>query len=307
MIHARAPRSRSWLGCLNNYSNAELEQLKAHECRYMALGFHVGLKSGLPHVHIDVEYKTMKTRPKFNARIHWEPRRGTLKQALDYLNKEDKLEERGDRPRLNTSIATNFEDMYEDAKKGLVHPECMMYARFQNYFDNLANAAIPPDKFRGELDTKNLWIWGDTGTGKSGLVFDCCVAENAPLYRKRKNKWWDGYIDQPYVLIEDVDENDCKFLGSMLKEWSDRYQFLGEYKGHTRVILPTFRLIVTSNHSPEECIENRRDLEAILRRFEVYHDTKRSPSVAAPPRPANPTPPCSQTYESETELASSWH
>jgi len=45
--------------------------------------------------------------------------------------------------------------------------------------------------------------------------------------------------------------------------------------------------------------------------FEVYHDTKRSPPVAAPPRPANPTPPCSQTYESQTEeaanISSSWN
>ena len=59
-------KSRSWLGCLNNYSNAELDQLKAHECWYMALGFHVGLNSHIPHVHIDVEYKSDRVRPKFN-------------------------------------------------------------------------------------------------------------------------------------------------------------------------------------------------------------------------------------------------
>ena len=249
----------------------------------MALGFHVGLKSGLPHVHIDVEYKTMKARPVFNSRIHWEPRRGTLKQALDYLNKEEKLEERGDRPRLNTSIATNFEEMYEDAKKGVVHPECMMYARYQNYFDNLANAAILPEKFRGELDTKNLWIWGERGTGKSNLPFDAAVAEGATIYRKRKNKWWDGYVDQKYVVIEDIEPDDCRYIGSMIKEWADRHQFLGEYKGHTKLILPMFRFIVTSNHSPEECYSNPEDLEAVLRRFEVFHLTKRSPSRGCSP------------------------
>ena len=81
MIPARAPRSRSWLGCLNNYTTLELEQLKAHDCRYMALGFHVGNKSKIPHVHIDIEYRTMKGRPTFNKRIHWEQRRGTLQQA----------------------------------------------------------------------------------------------------------------------------------------------------------------------------------------------------------------------------------
>lgn len=109
--------SRSWLGCLNNYSNAELEQLKAHECRYMALGFHVGLKSKLPHVHIEVEYKSARARPHFNSRIHWEKRRGTLKQALDYLNKEDKLEERGDRPRLEANVRLAFEEIFMMQKR----------------------------------------------------------------------------------------------------------------------------------------------------------------------------------------------
>ena len=60
------------IGTLNNYTVQELEQLRTHECRYMALGFHVGLKSHLPHVHILIEYKNAKVRPIFNKRIHWE-------------------------------------------------------------------------------------------------------------------------------------------------------------------------------------------------------------------------------------------
>ena len=230
-------------------------------------------------------------------------RRGTLKQALDYLNKEDKLEERGDRPRLDSKIATSFAEMYQDATKGIIHPDQELYARYQNYFDNAANAAALPEKFRGELDTKNLWIWGERGSGKSNLPFDAAVAEGASIYRKRKNKWWDGYVNQKYVVIEDIEPNDCRYIGSMLKEWADRHQFLGEYKGHTKLILPTFRLIVTSNHSPEECYSNPEDLEAILRRFEVYHHTKRPNQVAAPPRPANPTPVRSVTYESPSAEA----
>jgi len=266
-----ACRVRSWLGCLNNYTNAELDELKAHECRYMALGFHVGLKSHLPHVHILVEYKNAKTMPRFNKRIHWEKRRGTLKQALDYLNKEDKLEERGDRPRMDNKITSTVEEHYNDALQGIVHPESAIYIRYRSYFDHIANAKLPPFKFTGELDTKNLWIWGETGTGKSGFVVDAAAAEGKAVYKKRKNKWWDGYIDQGYVLIEDIDEGDCQFLTSMIKEWADRYDFLGEVKGGTIRINPTYRLVITSNHSPEECIKDPKDLAAILRRFEVWN------------------------------------
>lgn len=300
MIPARAPRSRSWLGCLNNYTNAELEQLKAHECRYMALGFHVGVKSHLPHVHIDVEYKTMKTRPKLNARIHWEPRRGTLKQALDYLNKEEKLEERGDRPRLDSKISTTVEEHYADACHGEVHPESAIYMRYRNYLDHIANAHKPAFIWDGELNTKNLWLWGPTGTGKSTFVTKAAQAEGVSVYKKRKNKWWDGYVDQRYVLIEDIMPEDCQFLTSMIKEWADRFDFLGEVKGGTIRIEPTYRFIITSNHPPCDCIKNPKDLAAVARRFEVIEDVARAPHVATP----LPSPGQSQTWD---DILPSWH
>jgi len=296
---------------LNNYSAAEIEQLKAHECRYMALGFHVGVKSKLPHVHIALEYKSVRVMPKFNKRIHWDERKGTLRQALDYLNKEDKLEERGDRPRLDQKIATTFEDMYEDAKQGIIHPQTMIYVRYRNYFDNLANAAQLPYTWDGELNTKNLWLWGPAGTGKSSFVVNAARAEGKTVYKKRKNKWWDGYVGQDYVLIEDIDPKDCEFLTSMIKEWADRQDFLGEVKGGTIRIEPRYRLVITSNHSMVKCFPDEADLEALERRFEIWHLTKRVGQVAAPPRPANPTPPSTQTYESQTEgaqnISSSWN
>ena len=109
----------------------------------MALGFHVGVKSKLPHVHIALEYATQRARPKFNSRIHWEQRRGTLKQALDYLNKEDKLEEREIDLVLIIRVQTSFEDHYNDAVNGVVHPDSAMYVRYRMYLDQVANAHRP--------------------------------------------------------------------------------------------------------------------------------------------------------------------
>lgn len=295
--------SRSWFGCLNNYTTSELEQLRTHECRYIALGFHVGLKSGLPHVHIDIEYKSARARPKFNKRIHWEKRRGTLKQALDYLNKEDKLEERGDRPRLDARIVTTVEEHYEDALKGIVHPEQPVYIRYRNYFDHIANAHKPPFTWNGDLADKNLWIHGPTGTGKSTFVLDLARTAGKFCYKKRKNKWWDGYVDQEFVLIEDIDPDDCKYLTSMLKEWSDRFDFLGEVKGGTLRIDPSFRFCITSNHSMEDCIPNPKDLAALKRRFHVIELTElRDPNVAAPPCPSP-----SQNSQTWDDILPSWH
>lgn len=262
--------SRSWLGCLNNYTVQELEQLKTHECRYMALGFHVGLKSHLPHVHIDVEYKCARAMPRFNKRIHWEKRRGTLTQALDYLNKEDKLEERGEKPRGDNKISTSFEELYDDAVKGVIHPESQIYARYRMYLDQVAAKNRPPYIYDGELNCKNLWIVGKAGCGKSSFVRKTAIAEGKSVFSKPANKWWDGYCGQDYVLLDDVSPDICKYLKDHMKIWLDRYDFTGEVKGSSIRIDPTYRFVITSQYSPAECFDDTY-LEAIERRLEVWY------------------------------------
>ena len=285
----------------------------------MALGFHVGLKSKLPHVHIEVEYKVARAMPKFNKRIHWEKRRGTLKQALDYLNKEDKLEERGDRPRLDAKITTTTAEHYEDACQGIVHPESAIYIKYRNYFDSVAAAHAPDKTYNGELHCKNIWIWGTTGMGKSAFVRDAAKEEGVAVYPKLRDKWWDGYEGQKYVLMDELMKRPPWELLELIKQWGDRFSFLAQYKGGARVCYPSdFRMCITSNHPPEYYYRNIEDYNAVIRRYEVWHMTepyipiaKRTLQVAAPPRPANPTPPCSQTYESQTEeaenISSSWN
>lgn len=55
-------------------------------------------------------------------------------------------------------------------------------------------------------------------------------------------------------------------LAHHLKNWADRYPFLGEMKGAGRVMRPE-HIIVTSNYPIHRCFDRKEDVEAIQRRF----------------------------------------
>lgn len=73
-----------------------------------------------------------------------------------------------------------------------------------------------------------------------------------PPYEKDQNKWWDGYTDEPVVLLDDADGTlALEGLTRRLKIWTDKYGVSGEVKGG-HIPLHHRLFIVTSNVSPDQ-------------------------------------------------------
>ena len=107
------------------------------------------------------------------------------------------------------------------------------------------------------------WFQGPSGSGKSKTA----RAENPDLYLKLPTKWWDGYVDQECVLIDEWEPHHS-VLGSHLKRWADHHAFAAEKKGSSVAIRPK-KLIVTSNFTIEECFSEPGVQAPLLRRFTI--------------------------------------
>jgi len=67
-----------------------------------------------------------------------------------------------------------------------------------------------------------------------------------------------------------MDDLDIKhdYMGYHLKIWADRYAFVAEFKGSSRMIRPK-KLVVTSNVHPKDIWKDDATLLPILRRFKI--------------------------------------
>ncbi|AYP28764.1 MAG: helicase [Circoviridae sp.] len=114
---------------------------------------------------------------------------------------------------------------------------------------------------------RGIWVYGPPNTGKSHYVRHL----EPELYLKAQNKWWDGYLGEPAVLIDDFDKKG-EHLSHNLKLWADKWSCTGEIKGAT-IPLNFQRLYVTSNYRPDEIFDSADDdlLAAIQRRFKMKY------------------------------------
>lgn len=90
------------------------------------------------------------------------------------------------------------------------------------------------------------------------------------------NKWWDSYIDQEEVLIDDVDYNQANWIGNFLKIWADHYPFIAEFKGGSRLIRPK-KIIVTTQYSIENLFNDSELQAALNRRFRLIKKAEGEP------------------------------
>lgn len=263
-------RARAWCFTLNNWKETDSEYLcslpSLDSVKYLVFGRECG-ELGTPHLQGYVRFVNAKSFSSVRALLpdgcHLEKSRGSPDQNRSYCIKEGDFEEFGEKPLNNLEKGIKEKERWDlvkrQAKEGkLDEIPSDIFVRYYSTLKRIAKDYMP--EISDASDVTGLWYYGVAGVGKSRAARD----DFPGSYLKMANKWWDGYQDQEFVIIDDLDPKHV-MLGHHLKIWGDRYAFLAEIKGGARRIRPV-RIVVTSQYSIREFCGGDMALEAALAR-----------------------------------------
>jgi len=282
--HDRGQRN-SWCFTINNPSSewalpgVFITHVQTHpQFRYMIFQEERGT-NGTPHYQGYIEFnRSLKfnvVKKLFKDKAHLEFRRGTRNQAREYCKKEESRTdgpfEVGDWRRGGQGTRTDLLALADEIQKGANESDIaseypVMYIKFHNGINKLIMWST---EVRSE-PPKVILCYGPTGTGKTRY----CYATYPELYRKPcDTRWFDGYIGQKVLLLDDFGGRTSKMSLLYLLQLLDRYPMLVEAKGKY-LHLQSTTIIITTNYHPRLWYDysNREQSYAALKRriHEVY-------------------------------------
>lgn len=255
--------SRNWCWTLNNYTDEDLQKIGEWDCKYLVYGKEKG-ENNTPHLQGYVEFegsKKLTTLKKLHEKIHWETRKGSRDEAINYCKKDKNTFEKGmaiktqgkrnDLVRIKQMVkdGKNTKDIWDEAPS------------FQAM--KMAEIGLKLYEEKRSWKPEVFWFCGPTGTGKTKKAFEMAVN---PWVSGRNLKWWEGYDGHADVIIDDFRGDFCTF--HELLRILDRYEYRIETKGGSRQ-LRARRIWLTSCKTPFEVYPNvGEDVAQLIRRID---------------------------------------
>lgn len=251
--------AKSWRFTLNNWTEAEFTNITHWDVHRMAVAKEVG-EEGTPHLQGLVTFTRtfrLAALKKLLSRAHWEP---ALVHDWNYEHKDGTEVFHVDNRRQGKRRDLDSTHEAAAAKKTVRAFVVEQKPSYQSLrlFERLTDVLSDPRPIQ-PIDVR--WYYGPTGSGKTRGVYD----EFPTCYSVLSYKWWDGYVGQETVLVDDIRPDWCTF-GQLLR-LTDRYPFRVEYKGGSREALFT-RIIFTAPLHPADLFAAcGEDIQQLLRRI----------------------------------------
>lgn len=295
-------RQRAWCFTLNNYTLDEEKKIgdlieKDPAVRYGIAEIEHDDGIGTPHIQGYVFFDKKQYRSTverwLGQRAHIEVSKGSWQDNFKYCSKEgkvfairghtlDELDLKDNKKKV--TMEEMIKDLHVmDYQEAIDKYPVEWYKNQERMSRVLMKTAMDKaEPWGGDLQMKNVWLWGEAGVGKSRWANT--LIEPAAIFKKNVNKWWDGYslFETRLVIIEDwpskMERKDV--LAQHVKVWGDRYPFIGECKGsHLQIDPGRFSIVITSNYPIDQCFECPEDIKAIKRRFQEIKMTKENATM----------------------------
>nr|CDS32196.2 replication association protein [Hymenolepis microstoma] len=226
----------------------------------------VPLKGLLINLKKSIRYNTIKNLFCTN-RVHLELARGSDLDNQKYCSKENNFFEFG-QPAARKPEKRKLEDAIDSIRQSkdmrtIANEFDEIYVRHWRGLEKLQSMINPPPE--RDYKTQVFYYHGPPGTGKSKTAYDEAKATGEAIYYKPRGKWWDGYEQQPNIIIDDfygwIPYDDLKIL--------DRYPYRVPIKGGYQ-IFNSKRIWITSNIAPEKQYKHSHFIpQALIRRIDV--------------------------------------
>lgn len=271
-------RLRNFVFTLNNYNMEDVNSILTSELfAYVIIGKEVGEK-GTPHLQ---GYAELKKQTAFNTikeiwnGMHIEPRRGSQLQAIDYCKKDKDFLEAGvmKKQGSRSDIHSIKEIVFSGGSIMDIVDESNSYQALRAGQLLLSFRPFPKKDYPKLVH----WFHGSTGTGKTRQAIE--LSGDNYWISGENLKWFDGYIGQENVIIDDFRKDFCTF--HYLLRLLDRYPLRVPIKGGFVEWHP-LNIYITSCFEPSLVYNTREDVGQLLRRIDVIKEFVIKPDPIVP-------------------------
>lgn len=252
-------RSRGWCFTLNNFLEADLDEVKAfiQSHRYGIFQQERG-ENGTLHlqgyVYAEQAISFNTVRRMCGGRAHWESAHGTAEENRVYCSKEStrvpgtEFWEHGECPRQGRRSDMSGAIGAVLSGQSLEFISAQWPDEWVKYHRGLCSLRTIHSTPRNWI-TDVWWLYGPTGSGKTRFAADECERlGTVPFWKMGRNKWWDGYDGHESVIIDDFRLDHFAF--DYILRLFDRYPMRVETKGGV-VQFVARRIYVTTPHDVE--------------------------------------------------------
>lgn len=245
-------QGKNWVFTHNNYTS-EPDMANFVDIVYGIYGHEIAPTTNTPHLQGYLSFSKRKRLNQVTVLIpgaHFDVARGTPEQNIEYCSKGADIRRVGNPPNPS-GHRTDLEQATQDIKAGksldvVANDHPCVFAKYSKGLSALRSALQKPTM---RLDIKVLVLYGSSGKGKTRYAFDRYGPTQ--IYKLDPNHnhslWFDGYIDQKVLLIDDFDG----WIGfRTLLTLLDIYPYTCQVKGST--VPAQWQTVIITSEKPVE-------------------------------------------------------